>query len=139
MSTQLEGTVSLNAVDCSTEIYSFKIVEERATSTRRPTFGNATESERAGATRTSIEIEFEDTLDPSTSLAHAEITDALRTDSGELTFEVTYKSDAVSASNPTYSGTMVVTSVETGGTVGGELDQTQTFMVTAAGLTIATT
>ena len=139
MATQLEGTVTLGGTDVSTEVFAFTITEERSTSTRRPTFGSANESERAGAAKAMVTIDFEDTLDPSASLAHQEIADAIRTDSGELAFEVTYKTGAVSASNPKYSGTIVCTSLETGGEVGSELEQSQTFPVTAAGITIATT
>lgn len=138
MATQLEHTVELNSVDVSAEVYEFKIIEKRATTRRRPTAANANESVKAGAASAEVRIQFEDTLDPTTSLAHQELADALRTDSGEVTFLVRYKSGAVGVTNPEYTGTLVVTELETGGEVGDELDQQQTFTVTQAGITIAT-
>jgi hypothetical protein len=143
MATQLEGSIKFgadsgSAVEVGTEVFSLKLIEERATNTRRPTFANAVESVRAGASKNMFEVEFEETLDPSTSLAHKAVTAAVRSDSGEMYVEGTLKPGTVSASNPKYSGTVIVDSVSTGGEVGSELEQSHTWTVNEDGISIDT-
>lgn len=140
---QLEGAIlfgsdDATAVDVSAEVFRVTINEERATSTRRPTFANATESVRAGASRATATIAFEELLDPTESAAHAEATAAIRRDDARMYLSATLKPGAVSASNPRYHGYVVVDSVTTGGEVGAELEQEQTWTFDENGFTIDT-
>jgi hypothetical protein len=140
---QLEGTIELgpaggSLTDCSAEVFGVALIERRNTSRRRGTFSDATETERPGSYSGEMRIMFEDTLDPSTSLAHQIIATALRSDSGLMDFTVKFKSAALGPDNPTYSGTVAVTEVQTGGEVGEELEQEQRFPFNTA-MTIATT
>lgn len=140
MATQLEGVIQLapagdTLVDCSAEIYSARVVEERSTNTKRPTFANAVEGAKAGAPRYMLEIEFEELLDVSTSKAHKAIRDAIRTDSAELDFSLQREPGT---GKEIITGTCVVTGVSTGGEVGAELEQSQSFPLTAAGIATST-
>ncbi len=138
--TQLEGTIMLgpdsgSAVDVSAEVFSLKLIEERSTNTRRPTFANANESERAGAYKAMFEIEFEEDLDLAASAAHKLVRDALRSDDAKL-----YVSGQLQpgAGQTIYAGTVVVSSVSTGGEVGSELEQSHTWTVDENGITETT-
>lgn len=139
---QLEGSLKLGPVggplvECGAEVFGYQIVEKRVTSTRRPTLADATAKTTAGAYSFDLILWFEDTLNPSTSTAHKQITTAIRSDSGLMSFELIGKTGAVAAANPKYSGNVTVQQVVTGGEVGRELEQQQTFPGATA-LTVAT-
>ena len=148
MSTQLEGTIQFgadkaSAVDVSAEVFKLAVVEERNTNTRRPTFANANESLTAGAYKAMFEVDFEELLDPTASLAHAEVTTAIRSDAAEMYISGALVPDSVATAgtpeNPIYEGVVVVDSVSTGGEVGAELEQSHTWTVNSDGLTIDVT
>lgn len=145
MSIQLEGTILFGEdettpppVDVSADVYRVTIQERRETSTRRPTYGNATRTERAGAASNQAVVAFVQDLDPTTSPAWDEATKAIRRDDARMYLSATKKPGAVSASNPRYHGYVVVTAVDTGGEVGSELEQEQTWSFDEAGFTIDT-
>lgn len=148
MTTQLEGTIKFgadkaSAVDVSAEVFKLSLVEQRNTNTRRPTFSNANESLRAGAYKAMFETDFEELLDPTTSIAHAEVTAAIRRDDAKMFISGALVPDSVATAgtpaNPIYEGTVVVDSVSTGGEVGEELEQSHTWTIDDAGLTIDVT
>jgi len=133
---QLEAPISIGGTDYSDEITSLIINQRRNTTTRRPTFGNANQAQKAGSWEGTVTIEFiNDVL--STSLLQ-ELNAALNTDSAELAFSGRFKSAVVGTDNPTWSGTMIVTDLDIGGQVGDENLQRKTYPITEAGLTEAT-
>lgn len=132
---QLEGNITINAVDYSDEITSLVINMRRNTTTRPATFGNANRSQKAGDAENSITINFVN--DVVGAALQQELFDAILTDSAELAFTATLKDAAVGADNPTYSGTMIVTDLDIGGDVGVENQQRKTYPLTEAGITVA--
>lgn len=134
---QLEAPITIGGEDYSDEITSLVINQRRNTTVRRPTFGNSTQSQKAGSWEGTVTIEFINDVVAASLLA--ELDAAIQTDSAELAFSGRFKSAAVGADNPTYSGTMIVTDLDIGGQVGEENVQTKTYPITEAGLTRATT
>lgn len=133
---QLEGNISIGGTDYSDEIVRLIVNKRRETSERRPTFGNARRTQAAGARAESVTIEFaHSTLSAG---LQAELEAALDSDDGEVTFSGTFNDAAVGVDNPTWSGTMIVTDLDIGGTPGEENYQAKTYPVTSAGVTKAT-
>jgi len=133
---QLEGALTLNGTDYSDEIVMFEINEQRITTRKRATFGNASRSEKAGDYQATITIEF--IRDVVSAALAQELRTALLTDSAELTWSARFTDAAVGADNPEYSGSLVVTEVGFGGVVGEENTSRVTFPITAAGITVTT-
>jgi hypothetical protein len=59
----------------------------------------------------------------------AELYDAIITNTAELTFTARFATGAISADNPEFTGTIIVMSLDTGGTVGELKAQSQTYPV----------
>lgn len=129
---QLEGTIKFGPpggplVDVSADVFKLMLNEQRSAFTRRGTFADATETSRAGAYSATLTIAFEEEVDPSTSVAHAQLVTAIRSDSGRMAFEANFAPGATSATNPLYAGEVIVTEVSTGGEVNDGKEQEQTY------------
>lgn len=133
---QLEGNILIGGTDYSDEIARLIINKRRNTTTRRPTFGNATRSQKAGDSEATVTLEFVHDVVSASLLAELEA--AIDSDSGEVTFSGTFTDAAVGVDNPTWSGTMIVTDLDIGGEPGTETYQSKTYPVTEAGITKAT-
>lgn len=127
---QLEGPITLGGNDYSDEISSFVINDTRNTVTVPGTFGDATEVDRAGAHKWSATITFHSDL--AAASVWAELLDAMLTDTAELGFTARFKSGPVSGDNQEVSGTLLVTALDTGGTVNELRQQTQTYPMVGA-------
>ena len=137
MYTQLEGNITFGATDYSDQIHALRINTTRTSVAQKPTFANARESEAAGAIKETLTIMFKSSM--AAASFWAELWDVIHSDTAELAFSGTLVDAVVSADNPEYSGTIVVTALETGGDVGSAREQTQTYPVTLAGITVSTT
>lgn len=125
----LQGNLKINDIDFSEIVESFTI-----TATRNPveipkTFGRG-KSFRAGTAEYEIEIRYQtDTATPSTlSMLFWE---ALDDASGTVTYSGSFATGAVSATNPRFHGTAVVTGMALGGEVDTYGVDTVTFPLTA--------
>jgi hypothetical protein len=132
---QLTGSLTINSVDVAAYVSSFVIKRERTSVSVPATLGNLREVEKAGALREAIEIRFFSSL-AATSL-WAELYDAIDTDTAELTFSGRLEDGDVGSDNPEFSGTMVVLGVDTGADVASLREQSQTYPITADGVTKA--
>lgn len=135
MAVQLEGEITIGAVDYSDEIGEFVIELTRTTVTEMATYGDASENDKAGPQRASVTITCKNDLAADT-LARALHT-AILTDTAELAFTARYSDAAVGADNPEFSGNLVVTSVQLGTRVGDEKVQTQTFPANSVTMAVA--
>lgn len=138
MSIQLGGTILLgpnsgSAVDYSDKISQLTINFQRPTRTIPATFGQPIESEAAGPGKQTVTLTFYSTT--AANDVWMELYDAIVSDAAELYFSATYDTDAVSTDNSRWEGTMVVTSLDTVPEVGSLRVQTQSYPVTAAGVT----
>lgn len=134
---QLEGPITIGAVDYSDEIVRVTIRKRRNMIVRPATFGNRNETDKAGAAKNEIQIDFLNNRTAAT--VWAELWDAIDTDSAELAFTARLDDGAIGADNPEFSGVMIVNGVEVGGQVGVYNQQSWTFPITEAGITKDTT
>jgi hypothetical protein len=130
---QLKGTMTLATVDVSAYVSSAVISRTRQSITRPATFGNIRQTQAAGALVETLTLNFFS----STAAASmwADLYDAIDTDTAELAFECTLNEGAAGPDNPEFSGTIVVLGVDTGAAVGTLREQSQTYPITAAGIT----
>jgi len=133
---QLEGPITINAVDYSDEIAHATIRRRRNLTTKRPTFGNARSVQKAGSIVEEFEIECEN--DVAAAKLWLELYDAIDTDTGELEVVARMKEAVVGTDNPSFTFNIVVTGVEIGGTPGDQNYQRHTFPITEDGITKAT-
>lgn len=133
---QLEGPITIGGTDYSDEIARAVIRRRRNTTTKRPTFGNARSTNKAGAIIEEFEIELENDV-AAASLAF-ELDAAIDTDTGELEVVARFDDAAVGADNPSFTFNIVVTGAEFGGTPGEQNYQRFTFPITEDGITKAT-
>lgn len=132
---QLKGNLSIGGTDFSASISSIVIKRTRASVTVPPTLANIRETEKAGALQEAVEINFFSSM--AASSVWADLYDAIDTDTAELTFSGNLDTGGTDADNPAFSGTFVVLGIDTGADVGSLRAQTQTYPVTAAGITKA--
>lgn len=140
---QLEGNIKFGSTTADTNYNASitSLVINRATDiiTIPKTFANAlTDSEAGGETQT-LTINF--LGDPlSASSFWAELWDAMDTDDKSLVFAATLNdSTTVSATNPKFSGTVIVAGLGTGGDPGALRTQSQTFPIKSGTLARTTT
>lgn len=133
---QLEGPVTVGGTDYSDEITSVIIRRRRNMITSPATWGNARETDAAGALKEEIQFNFLNHY--AATKFWAELWDAIDTATGELAFTVRGSSAAIGVDNPSFSGTMVVTGVEVGGQALQHNSQSWTFPITEAGIVKAT-
>ncbi len=141
--TQLEGNIKFGSTTADTSYNSSvtSLVITRATDiiTVPKTFANALTDSIAGGETQTLTVNF--LGDPlSASSFWAELWDAMDTDDKTLYFAGTLNdSTSVSATNPKFSGVVVVSSLDTGGQVGELRAQSQTFPIKAGTLARTTT
>lgn len=134
---QLKGNIKFGPVtaslDCSNFVTSLVIHRTRESITVPATFGTGRSTQVAGALSESLEINFFSSTDAASMWAM--LYDILDTDNSTAAWEATLNSGAVGADNPKFSGVITLLALDTGGTVGNLRAQTQTYPITAAGIT----
>lgn len=134
---QLEGVMKFgptagSLTDFSDQITQCLIVRKRNTVTVPPTFANAQESPRAGSRAEEMTITFLNDL--TQSGFWAELWDAIDTDTSILYFEVHFDEETNSTNHPGFTGQVVVTGTDAGGTPGETRSSSQTFPIVAGTL-----
>lgn len=123
----LKGNLSVDGSDVDDQVTSFKFMGERDQVTVPATFG-ARSSSKAGNDTYTVEIAY---LQDQDSAALTQVFwDALADGDGTVTIVGSFESGAVSASNPSYTATAVVTEVGMGGAVNEVGQDTVTFPLT---------
>ena len=128
MATQLEGNITIGATDHSADITSIVITGTKATTEGGKTFADASPTVEVGGAEYSVTINFNHD-EGDASNVFATLYTAFLTDSSEVAFTGTFKDEAVSATNPEWSGTIIVTDLDIGGTVGDKKQQSKTYPV----------
>lgn len=139
---QIEGSVKFGPVggalvEYGDAISSCVIVTTRDQVAIPGTFGNRQASAAAGGTTREVQLTFMSAT--AASSFFAELEDAIESDDAELDFEFIKNDAAVGVDNKKYSGTVIVTSLENGGEVGGLRQQSQTWPIKAGTYTPSTT
>jgi hypothetical protein len=127
---QFEGVFELgpdagSLTDYTCDITAFVISEGRATVVKAPTAANPVTEQKAAAAFGSVAITFTST--PDATGLWQEMRAAQQTRSGELYFQVRYDTAAVSASNPKFTGYIVVSELDTGAPVSQVRRQSKSF------------
>lgn len=134
---QLKGNIKFGILtanlDFSNFVTSLTIHRTRESITVPATFGTGRATQVAGALGETLEINFFSGTDAASMWAL--VYDIMDTDSSELKWEATLNTGIVSADNPKFSGTITILALDSGGTVGSLRQQTQTYPITAAGIT----
>lgn len=126
--TQQRGVMIFGGTDFSTHITTVAFQHARGSVEIPQTFGSDETDSEPGALTTDMEITF---LDPMTATSfHAALRPVIE-DDGEITFDTLFDNTAAGSSNPRRTGTVIVTSLNTGGEVGGLRTQSQTYRVKA--------
>lgn len=130
---QLTGNLSIGAIDFSDNISTMMLKRTRNSISIPATLGSNRETERAGSLKESLEINFFSSM--AAASLWAELYDAIDTDLAELPFSGNLGPGATSADNPLFAGTIIILGIDTGAAVGTLRQQTQTYPITAAGIT----
>lgn len=125
---QLEGAILINSNTHSDDVTSFVLNLTRPTTQVPGTFGDADGSEVLGSARGTLTMTFNHD-EGDTSGVWAELYAGYISDTGALTFQGRLKDAAQSATNPTFSGTLLVSDLDIGGSVGELKSQTKTWPV----------
>lgn len=133
----LEHVLKVGGTDFSDEIRHMILRKKRATTEKPATAGNASPEMKAGARSYEVEIEF--FTDVTSTTCWRKFWDAIDTATSELTFAGRYRDAAIGATNPEWSGTMIVLQSEIGGDPNTYPRSRFTFPVTAAGFAEDTT
>ncbi len=126
---QLEGPHTIDSIDHSTEIVRSTIKWTRNTTVVPPTYGNAQEVEKAGATKLMWEVEF--LSSQAASSVFKTLLDAIQTDTAEVEVVAKFGAGATAADNPEYTFTVAVVGTEAGGNVGDQYRFTYTYPITS--------
>jgi hypothetical protein len=120
------GADAGSLTDYSAEVSEFVINQQRILVQKAPSFGSPATEQKAGSGTATVSMTF--AANPhSTTGVLAEMRTAQATTTGELYFEVRYSSAAVSASNPKFTGYIVVADMDTGGRIGEVRRISKTF------------
>lgn len=134
---QLKGNIMFGpvtpSIDFSSNVTALIIHRTRESISVPATFGTGRATQVAGALAESLEINFFSSTDAVSMWAT--MYDILDTDASQLAWSATLNTGLVSADNPKFSGTIILLALDTGGTVGTLRQQTQTYPITAAGIT----
>lgn len=123
----LKGNLEINGTDVSAQVTSFTIKGKRDEVRIPATFGSRS-TVAGGDDQYEVEIAYLQDVD---ATAISEIFWAALADSaGTVTFSGTMRTGAISATNPAYEGTALVTGVGKGGGVNTVGVDTQTFPLT---------
>jgi hypothetical protein len=121
------GPVSGTLVDYSADISALVINTKIETVQRPPTYGNPNKEARKGSIEDQVTLVFNADESPATGL-WAVLYDAARNSAtGELAFDAVYKSGSVSASNPRFTGILLVSDIDTGTPVNEWKAQSKSF------------
>lgn len=123
---QLEGAVTINSNTYSDEITSIVINSSRSVTQVPGTFDDADGTQVLGSATHQVTINFNYDEGDADGV-WAELYAGFLTDSGELPFTANLKSGSTSATNPLFSGTILVSDLDAGGTVGDLKAQSKTF------------
>ena len=128
---QLKGNLMLGPITADTDVSAYvtaMTIKRSRTSIGIPaTLATGEDSEAAGAGKTVIELAF--FSDFSADSIWDVLNAALDTPASELLFEGTLEEGVVSATNPKWTGTLIVMGVDTGGVVGALRSQSVTYPV----------
>ena len=120
----LKGNLEINGTDVSAQVTSFKFTAERATIEKPATFGSR-KSFAGGEDTYAVEIEYlQDVSADSLSMI---FWTAVAAEPGTITVSGTLRDAAVSADNPTFEATALVTGSGLGGQVNEYGVDSQTF------------
>lgn len=125
---QLEGAIIINSNTHSDDVTSFVLNLTRPVTQVPGTFGDADGTQVLGSAVGTVTITFNHD-EGDTSGLWAEAYAAYISDTGSVPFQARYRSGAQSATNPTYSGTLLVNDLDIGGQVGELKSQTKTWPV----------
>jgi len=125
----LRGNLLVNTVDVSSGVTSFAFSGERETIDIPPTFGTS-KTYAAGTDSYQVEVSYFTNVATPTLLTSV-FWDALATNAGTVTVSGTFSPGPVSATNPRYTATAVVTGVGIGGDVNTLAMDSQTFPLLA--------
>lgn len=123
------GADAGTAVSYKSEVTTVELMRDRDTIEFPATFGSD-KSSRAGTRENSIRINLINDVQ-ATSL-WAALWAAMDTATGELFFSVVYKDETVSATNPIFSGTMIVLASGIGGEASSLSTKSVTFPIKGA-------
>jgi hypothetical protein len=128
---QFEGVFELgpdagSLTDYTCDITAFVISEGRATVVKAPTAANPVTEQKAAAAFGSVAVTFAGNPGDASGLWQ-EMRAAMQTRTGELFFQVRYDTAAVGATNPKFTGYIVVAELNTGAPVGQVARQISTF------------
>lgn len=130
---QLTGSLTIDSLDCAEYVSKMTIRRTRSAVTVPATLGNIIEHEKAGTLKEVLELEFFSAM--TAGLLWAKLYTALGTNSAEVAFTGRLNDGAQGPNNPTFSGSIVILGLDTGADVGALRQQTQTYPITAAGVT----
>lgn len=137
---QLYGTILLGGVNYTDQIRGFRLMstrEEIALPATFPSSGPPRAGATAGALIERVEMDVISGV-AATSLWN-ELWTAITSDSGELAFQAWLEEGSTtSTANPKFSGTLIVSQLQTGGVLGSARVQTLSCPVTRDGVTKAT-
>ena len=129
------GADSGTAVTYKAEVTSVELVRTRDLVEIPATWGTGIKEQRAGAVAQELRINMIN--DPQSSSLWAELWAQMDDADGQRYFEVVLKDGAVSASNPKFSGTCIVTGASIGG-ASGSVSQNSITMPIVGTITKAT-
>jgi hypothetical protein len=130
---QLKGTFKCcetggALVDYSSVTSSARVTEKKATITRPAVLSTGESTTLAGETTRDLTVTFHSTT--AAASMHAVLRAAINTASSLVDFEFIANDDAVSASNPRFTGTAMLPQLDTGNDVGALREQTITLPIT---------
>lgn len=128
MATQLEGNIMIGATDHSADITSVVINGAKETTDGGKTFANASPTVEVGGAKWQATLNFNHDEGDAANV-FATLYTAFMTDTSEVAFTGTFTDAPVSATNPQWTGTLVVTDLDIGGTVGDKKSQSKTYPV----------
>jgi len=133
---QLEGTITIGTTDYSDEVTAFVIRKVRAQTQVPGTFADADGTTTLGSATHEVTIVFNYDEGDAAGI-WAELYAGALSDSGELAFSALYKTGTVSATNPEFTGFLLVADIEIGGTVGELKAQSLTLPAHTVAMAVA--
>ncbi len=135
MAIQLEGNITLGGNDHADDVYALRIRGTRERVVKDGTFADSSKTTSAGSAEYEVECEFDADEGDATGV-WLEFWTAFTSATGELAFSGNITTGATSATNPQFTGTLLVTSIEAMGKVGD--DKRVTLTLPANGVLYAT-
>lgn len=135
--TQGRGVTKFGGTDYSTQVTAVRFRHVRQQADIPQTFGSDTADVEYGAVASrEITVDF---LNPTAaSSLHKVLADAFE-DDGEVTFDVLLNNASAGTNNLRHTGTMIVSALDTGGTVGEVRSQSRTYRIVPSSYATTTT